>query len=351
MKFAIDCRMMGSGGIGSYLTALLPFFIKDNLCILIGNKEKLLFLKNTVNVEILECNISTFSLKELFHFPKSILSVINNCDAYYSPYCNIPNGINIPIFTTIHDVVFLDVPGLTGKAGLLARKWFYQRAYNKSKVVFTVSNFSKERIEHHLNTKNIQTIVTYNAIPQWFSENVDKNRQKEDFILFVGNIKRHKGLHTLLPAFQKAMQKGFNCKLKIVGNADNFRSQDNTIWNEIKKLPEDSVEFTGRISDEELKHLYSSAKLLIQPSLYEGFGMPPMEALISGTNVVISDIPVFKEIYKDFPVTYFNVSDSEDLCNKMIETINLPPPSNLPERFSFEKTYNIIYKTLTEYVH
>lgn len=347
MKIAIDCRMMGSGGIGSYITALLPFFVKENICILIGDKEKLNFNNN--NVKIINCNIPTFSFKELFHFPKNILSDINKCDIYYSPYCNIPSGIKIPIFTTIHDVVFFDVPGLTGKLGLLARKCFYQRAYNKSKTVFTVSNFSKERIEYHLNTKNIPTIVTYNAIPQWFSENVDKNIQKEDFILFVGNIKRHKGLHTLLPAFQKALDNGLTCKLKIVGNADNFRSQDSSIWAEIEQLPKDSVEFTGRISDEELKHLYSSAKLLIQPSLYEGFGMPPMESLISGTNVVISDIPVFKEIYEDFPVTYFKVSDSDDLCKKILQSINLPAPQNLPDRFSFEKTYNIIYKTFLDF--
>lgn len=345
MKIAIDCRMIGSGGIGSYLSALLPFFIENYECLLFGPKDKIEIFKNE-KVELLYCDIPTFSFKELLSFPKEFSKIINQCDLYYSPYCNIPSGITIPIYTTIHDVVFLDIPGLAGKIGTFLRKCFYQHAINKSKTIFTVSNFSKDRIKHHLNDKNKKIIVTYNAVPNWFYKDVNKSIQKDDFILFVGNIKAHKGLHYLLEAFNKVLESGLNTKLKIVGNADNFRTQDNTIWNEIENLPKNAVEFTGRISDSELKTLYSSAKLLIQPSLYEGFGMPPMEALICGTNVVLSDIPVFTEIYKDFPVTFFKVQDSNDLAEKIISTYNKKSPESLPDIYSFEKTFNIIKKEL-----
>jgi len=65
----------------------------------------------------------------------------------------------------------------------------------------------------------------------------------------------------------------------------------------------------------------SEAALLVQPSLYEGFGFPPLEALVLGTRALISDIPVFKEIYEGFPVVFFHAGDAEDLKNKMVEIL------------------------------
>lgn len=343
MKIAIDCRMIGSGGIGSYLSALLPYFIKNYECLLIGPKSKIETFSNQ-NVELIYCDIPTFSIKELIAFPKEILKKINSCKLYYTPYCNIPSGVKIPIYSTIHDVVFLDIPELAGRIGTLIRKYFYQRAINKSEKIFTVSNFSAQRINNHLKLKNKLLIVTYNSVPEWFSKDVNKNIQKKDFILFVGNIKQHKGLHYLLEAFKTVLKNGLETKLVIVGNADNFRTNDSTIWNEITEISEKNIEFTGRISDSELKELYSSAKLLVQPSLYEGFGMPPMEALICGTNVIISDIPVFTEIYKDFPVTFFKVKDSKDLAEKILSSYNSNSPKAIPDRYSFSKTFDIIKK-------
>ena len=74
----------------------------------------------------------------------------------------------------------------------------------------------------------------------------------------------------------------------------------------------------------ELKEKLSKAKFLIQPSLYEGFGLPPLQALYSNTNVILSDIEVFKEIYEGFPVTFFKSECVEDLTEKMIQMWNNP---------------------------
>ena len=74
--------------------------------------------------------------------------------------------------------------------------------------------------------------------------------------------------------------------------------------------------------------------------------MPPMEALSCGTNVVISDIPVFKEIYKEFPVTYFECENPQNLADKIIEALHKPSPGNLPDIYSFERTSDIIIKSI-----
>ncbi len=355
MKLALDCRMIGSGGIGTYFLSILPYLLRNFECLLFGDEKlineniKQIQIRNEsdnshkstfLSFEVLQCSLETFSLKELFFFPHSLLEKINECAAYYTPYCNIPGGIKIPVFSTIHDVVFLDIPSLTSKIGLIARKFFYQRAINRSKAIFTVSNFSVERIKAHLKVKNKPVIVTYNAVPEWFTEHADYNSSEKSDIIYVGNIKAHKGLHILIPAFLKALENGLKANLLIVGNADNFRTSDTSILSQISDSK--NITFTGRISDEELHKLYHKSSLLIQPSLYEGFGMPPMEALFCGTNVIISDIPVFKEIYRDFPVTFFKSGDINDLSEKILKNYGASSPSNLPDIYSFEKTSAII---------
>lgn len=350
MKLAIDCRMVGSGGIGSYISALLPHFLKQYDCLLIGQPAWLESYRNYSHCTMIPCSVPPFSVQETVFFPRNILIQINNCAAYYTPYCNIPSGITVPVFSTIHDVVFLDVPGLSSGIGTKARKWFYQRAVNKSCTIFTVSQFSADRIQYHLKTDKIPVVVTYNALPPWFQTTTGIPDSKDNTILFVGNIKQHKGLHTLLPAFKTVLERGISAKLLIVGNADNFRTGDTTIYQEMKMLPFSTVEFTGKISDSQLQVLYRKAQLLVQPSLYEGFGMPPLEALSLGTNVVLSDIPVFKEIYGNFPVTFFRAGDYNDLADKICAVYNTPAPDSVPEQYSFKKTADIIFNTINAYL-
>ena len=350
MKIAVDARMLGSGGIGTYIASLLPYFLEKNRCLIFGDAEAIAPFGNYANAELAECRVKTFSLTERFAFPRSLCKKINSCDAYYTPYCNIPSGIEIPVFSTIHDVVFLDVPGLASKAGVAARKYFYQRAIDKSRAVFTVSEFSRDRIRTTLDCKKCSIVVTYSALPEWLSSKPSQAVHKIRQLLFVGNIKKHKGLSVLLDALKETRKTGFDMPLVIAGNADNFRTRDTTVAREIASLPEGAVRFTGRISDAELLELYRTSTLLVQPSLYEGFGLPPLEALSLGTKALISDIPVFKEIYEGFPVVFFKSGDSDDLAEKLAFCANdatlLPP---LPDRYSYKKSADIILAALDFY--
>lgn len=355
MKIAIDCRMIGMSGIGTYIEELVPRFVEHHSCVLIGNAETLSIYNGKPNTEICECNTKIFSLKEMFFFPKEILEKINSCQAYFTPYCNIPNGITVPIFSTIHDVVFLDIKGLASPLGTFLRKIIYQRAINKSKAVFTVSKFSESRIRKIFHCRRT-VIVSYSAVPSWLknspennSATADDEKQKDDYILFVGNIKKHKGLATLLDAFLQARENGLKSTLVIVGDSENFRTGDNSIKEKIDKMPEGSVRFTGKISNEELRHIYQKAKLLVQPSLYEGFGLPPLEAMTLGTNALISDIEVFQEIYKEYPVHFFKCGNIDDLAEKIVKCIDLPAPENVPEIYSFDRTYGIVSAGISFY--
>lgn len=326
--------MIGSGGIGSFIHEMIPYFLEKNECLLIGTHEQCMDFVRMNNVEFCFCDIPFFSIKEMFDFPKATLQKINSCDCYFSPYCNIPGGIKVPVFSTIHDVVFLDVKGLTSALGKAGRKFFYQRAVNLSEEVFTVSKFSASRILANLHCKKPVTVV-YNGIPKYLASPLVPAPDKKDQVLFVGNIKKHKGLKTLLDACELAWKQGFSSKLVIVGNKDNFRTGDEETVRRLGTLPQDKIEFTGKISNDKLKVLYAQSNLLVQPSLYEGFGMPPLEAMSQGTPAIISDIPVFKEIYERFPVEFFKTGDSKDLCEK------LRSHQNLQNRVDFEPLKDI----------
>jgi len=349
----MDCRWIDSSGIGVYIQGCLPFFLdSDHYFYLIGDSDKLqLFTAGHENVKILDCRLEPFSFRELLFFPSVHLSVINKCDLYYSPFFNIPGGIKIPIYTTIHDIVFPDMPELTSSIGLFLRMRFYRRTFKKSKKIFTVSQFSKSRIEHYSGGK-IPIIVTHSAIQPWFLRQMKSKSKKDKTIIFIGNIKKNKGLDYLLEAFRLARLEGLSHRLVIIGNRDNFRSSDNSFLKKIDSLGPDAVLFTGFISNEKLAEYLSAAELLVQPSLYEGFGLPPLEAMILGTRAMISDIPVFKEIYADFPVLYFHSGDVIDLKEKLLNfLINqtsqpLSLPEKLKETYTFQKTASTILSAL-----
>ena len=362
MFIAIDCRFLGSSGIGVFLRECLIRFYSNNLSLLlIGNKTEI--KKESIpisnNIEILQCDINTFSLNELFFFPKYLLHRINKCDAYFTPYFNIPSGIKIPVFSTIHDMIFPDMPDLTSKIGLLARMFFYKRASRKSDLIFTVSKFSEERILYYL-PKTKKTKVIYNGLSDYIIKGISKNKfeeKKENYILYIGNIKKHKGLKSLIQGFSKALQKGLKTKLYIIGNSENFRTKDSDFDSLLTSLPQNSIVFTGYLSDEQLLSYLKNADLLVQPSLYEGFGIPPLEAMSLGTPVLLSNIQVFKEIYSDFPVTYFTTNDSDSLCIELLKLLQDSTPNRVDlsdeqrYKYTYDKTAQLILKTIEERIN
>ncbi|MDR1363201.1 MAG: glycosyltransferase family 4 protein [Spirochaetaceae bacterium] len=361
MKISIDCRMINSSGVGAYLKGCLPYFLKtQNSFLLIGDERGLSEFADKPDINIFDCSIKPFSAVETFFPPAALYKAINKTDLYYSPYFNIPARVDIPVYATIHDIIFPDMPELCSRAGLAARMWFYRRAFKLSEKVFTVSQFSKDRIEHYLgNTKPV--IVTYSAAkyPRRYNLGLYAEKQwgkilDKPYILFVGNIKKHKGLFCLLEAFFEARKQGLNYKLIIAGEKNNFRTSDGGALEKLIEQNGEYVLFTGLVSDNELEILFEKAALLVQPSLYEGFGLPPLEALVRGTPALISDIAVFKEVYKSYPVMYFRAGSSACLKDKLLELLRRGAPpriilsGDVKSTYTFEKTARTIMQGLAQ---
>jgi glycosyltransferase involved in cell wall biosynthesis len=214
-------------------------------------------------------------------------------------------------------------------AYVYARASMWSAAHQAHRIL-TVSEASKRDIIHFFNVPPEKVVVVYNAIEERFAktpsdEAIERVRERyqlnHQFVLYVGNIKPHKNLVRLIEAFATLRRRqGFNeLKLLIIGD-------------EISKLPalrravhtqklHKHVRFLGYLEDETLASLYRLASVFVFPSLYEGFGLPPLEAMASGTPVVTSNVSSMPEVTGDAAVLVdpYNVGSIVDGIARVLE--------------------------------
>lgn len=328
MKIAIDCRYLGKSGIGRVCQGILDRLdYNEHEYFLIGNEEK---LRAYSPAYIIPNDENPFSPKGLFSFPKMINQF---CDCIIIPNFIIPYGIKIPVYSVMHDLIFLDLPKITTKGFLDYRikKMLLKRCMKKSVRIACVSGFTKSRCEHYFPKYACKCYVNYIGLSEDVLNFDTSGIEKTNSIIYVGNVKPHKGLKTLIDAFHM-LPKGMY-RLKIIGEKEGF-----LVGMKEEDLKSDDVIFTGRLSDDQLLREIASAKFLVQPSLYEGFGLPPLEALYLGTQPIISDIPVFKEVYGDLPVIFFKTEDAKDLENVLIraQRVSFTAISEFTQKYHYQ---------------
>ena len=205
---------------------------------------------------------------------------------------------------TIHDLSFLENPKWFSRAYYLWYKILTPMAVRTSQHILTVSAFSKQEIRRFYPFIKAQDItVIYNATDEsLFRPLPQVATPPERFALAVSSLDPRKNFNRLIEAFNDIQ----GCKLYIVGTRHrNFNHQDDSATTQ-------NIRYLGRVTDEELVQLYNQAVCFIFPSLYEGFGLPPIEAMSCGCPVLVSDIPVLREVCGD-AATYFNPLDVNDI--------------------------------------
>lgn len=299
MNIAIDCRYIGMSGIGRVCEGIIDVLdYSAHNYYLIGNADR---LKKYKMATIIEDNTNPYSKRGLLKFNKKQIN--RQCDCIIIPNFIIPFGIRIPVHSVMHDLIFLDLKEtVNGKFDYFVKKTLLKRCMKKSKSIACVSAFTKSRCEHYFKKHSKKCYVNYVGLAKniiEFGKMHEKPTTTDNSIVYVGNVKKHKGLEKLLDAFEKIGDNHFT--LKIIGEKNKFLT-----GLKLDETKYKNVEFTGRIGDEELFTRIQNARYLILPSLYEGFGAPPLEALFLGTQPIISDIEVFREIYADLPVVFIN---------------------------------------------
>lgn len=318
LEICIDARWLDAPGIGTYLKNLLPLLSCYPLRIfaLIYPAQRAT-LEQLCTAEPIFFSSKPYTLKEQLELAWKIPSV----DLFWSVHSNTPW---LPIrakrrLTTLHDALHLERQGGLSPIKKKCAKLIMQAALYYSDQIITVSSFSKEQIEKILR-RPIQ-VISHGVDPLLFSSQgpthaVQKYGIYKPFILYVGSFKAHKNLKGVASSFARLTKQHPELECVIIGSGQGMRrTQD------VKQLYNTYPEIQGRfhvignVSDEELPHFYRSAKLFLFPSFYEGFGLPPLEAMSCGCPVVVSQTSALPEVCKEAAL-YINPYDPAGIAKQ-----------------------------------
>lgn len=273
-----------------------------------------------------------YSLKEQLFFPLILLKY--NLDLVHFCHFNVPILYPKRFIVTIHDLILTKFP--TVRASTLS-PWIYKfknlayrliisSAVKRSKTIIAVSEFTKEDIIDRFKAPADKIIVTYEGVANLSKGNDSLFSLKQatkissfidpsyPFWLYVGNAYPHKNLEWLLDVFKSFNLRNPSSRLILVGKEDYFYLR---LKNYVKSRHlENLVFFPGYVPDKDLEILYKKATAYIFPSLYEGFGLPPLEAMAKGCPVLSSDQASLPEILGD-AAWYFNPKNSQELLSLM----------------------------------
>jgi glycosyltransferase involved in cell wall biosynthesis len=368
MQIGIDIRLIGRKQTGS---EAVFFNLVKNLALIDGENNYQLFtdlcdqetlakikrdlcIENKPNFEIIPLATKNKFSWNFWTLPKHLRK--NPLDLYLTQYITpffVPKKIKI--LTIIHDVSFCVFPQLIKSSDLFFLRTLIPLALRRADKIIAVSEFTRDEIIKYYKVNPNKVDYIYNAVAddfltQTFSQaELEKIKQKynlpEKFILYMGTLQPRKNLPVLVEAFAKIKNELPKMKLVLAGGRGH--NYDSAIDQKIKAcaLKETEIIFPGFILEEDKKAVMILADLFCFPSLYEGFGIPILEAFSAKTPCVVSDIPPHREVAGD-AVLFFIPEETDDLVQKLLKILADESQKNqLVEKgkerlgiFSWEKT-------------
>lgn len=349
MKIGIDARIYGPkhGGIGRYVEQLLKQIdLQEN-----KQDEFVVFMMqddvNTINfknkkIKKVVADIKWYSAREQISLTKIIKK--EKLDIMHFTHFNVPLNYNDKFIVTIHDLIMYHFSRkeATTKSFLVynikdfIHKIVTNHAAKKAEHIIAVSEFTKQDIINTLEINADKISVVYQGVTKLNSHTLHSKNQSK-YLLYVGSAYPHKNLNKLLEAFNIFSFNNRDVKLIIAGKKDRFyeRLQNSDQYKFCK-----NVELKLGISDDELADLYSNASAFVFPSLYEGFGLPPIEAMQFYLPVLSSSRSCLPEVLGEAAL-YEDPEEVEAFANAIEKII-------FDEEIRQEIVSNI-YKELTRY--
>jgi len=362
MKIGIDCRIFSTNftGIGRYTSELVDHFIRLNdqqqrkheLVLFFNNPEFRNYKAPNPAVKKVLVNAKHYSFAEQTRFLKALNK--ENCSVVHFPHFNVPIFYRKPYTVTIHDLTLSFFPGQK------MNKFYHRIGYHltiknavkRAKKVIAVSNNTKKDIIEQLRINPDKITTIYNGLSDSFRMLDNAKAPQKPFLLYTGVWRDHKNLVRLINAFAQ-IHKKLDIDLVITG-------KENPYYPEVKQAVEshslqDHVLFPGHVSEKELLRLYNTAKIFVFPSLYEGFGLPPLEAMACGTPVAASNVSSIPEICGEKNAVFFDPYDENDIANKITSLYKDPDHQAelislglaRAENFTWTKTAQKTYQLIT----
>lgn len=317
MKIAVDAsQIIYSTGVSFYTSNLLKALSridKENEYLIFSSSLR---AKDKLEKKLKELDLSTnFKFKTLglppsffeFIWNKLQLGVVENfvgkVDVFHASDWTQPKSKKAKLITTIHDLAVLKYPDFFSSRILKNHKLKLEWIKKDKSLIIAVSNSTKKDIIKYLNIDSGRIKVIYEAIPyehQIKIKDIDKKKIKEKYnldkyFLFIGGLNPRKNLKRTARAFLKLFKKYKYLKLMVIG----VRGEKHNNLAKDLNLPKNSLVYEDELSFKEFSSLYAGAIALVYPSLYEGFGLPVLEAMYHGCPVITSNISSLPEVAGD----------------------------------------------------
>lgn len=294
--------------------------------------------------------------------PKLIKKIQPNL--FFSPDGFASTKINhIPTVTTIHDINFEHRPEDLNWAHSLFYRYYFKKYAQLSSDIITVSHFSKQDLINTYNIDHTKIKVAYNGVASIFSK-IDLTEKKEiknrytngkNFFIFIGSLHKRKNIKNLLIAFDLYKEKGGENKLIIIGEKKWQDRKTKEVYKNIKS--KEDVLFLGKIQDYLMAKILASARALCFLSLFEGFGLPIVEAMQSNVPVITSNTSCMPEIAGDAAliVNPTNIKEIEkamtniDMDEKLRESL-IKKGQKRSKMFHWDNTTNVVSKILQKHI-
>jgi glycosyltransferase involved in cell wall biosynthesis len=326
VRIAIDARKLRDFGIGTYIRNVLRHLARldreTEYVLLCREWDCGIAAELGENFRAVPESSPSYSVKEQLTVPLDLRR--ERADLFHAPHYVLPPLTPCRSVVTIHDCIHLRFPQyLPHRMGYAYARSALWVATHRSARVLTVSEASKRDILKYFSVPASKIDVIYNAIDERFGQppsDEDMSRVREryqlndPYVLYAGNIKPHKNLERLIEAFHLLRRGGLDhVKLLIIGDEISKYAALRRAVHRYKL--HQHVRFFGFVPDRTLAVLYRLAGVFVFPSLYEGFGLPPLEAMASGTPVIARGLARVKEFSWDRSVRRIREIYGEVLAN------------------------------------
>jgi glycosyltransferase involved in cell wall biosynthesis len=325
-RVVIDARESGTS-TGRYIDKLIEHLaaLSPKLeIIVLAKSHRLDYLKKVApKFEIREANYKEFTFGEQLGFKLLIKNL--KPDLVHFPAAQQPIWYHGQVVTTIQDLTTVRFTNpnknlLVFKSKQLAYKYVVQRVARKSTALLAISQYVKDDIVSYAGVSPNKVTVTLEAADP-FEEPAEpiKALEDKDFIMFNGRPLPHKNLERLIQAFARLHTKHPDLYLMIAGKKDKSHNTYEALARRLKV--DDRVVLTDWVTDGQLKWAMNHTQAYVYPSLSEGFGLPPLEAMLNGAPVAASNATCLPEIYGD-AAHYFDPLDIQNMADVINEVLS-----------------------------